>query len=307
MTEASTTSSPPSQDQDAGVSRGARRRMTLWQRLLHDRGALFGLSLLVLILVAAIGAPVIAPTSPTDSNVSRRLKPPLSTVPDLGFTLLGTDNLGRDMFSRIIYGARVSLIIGFVAVLISSLLGYLLGILAGYRGGRVDDLIMRLADIQLAFPFILLAIAVVAVIGPGLVNIVLVLGVAGWVLPARVVRAEVLSAREREHVQASRVLGATDLRIVLRHITPNVLPSLVVTSSFAAAQMIIVESALSFLGLGIAPPTPSWGNMLADGQNDLTSGWWVSTMPGVALMLTVLGINLLGDFLRDSLDHRIDV
>jgi peptide/nickel transport system permease protein len=307
MIDAPTTSPRSAGSEGAATVRGARRRPTIGMRLLFDWGAMFGVVLLLLILLAAIFAPLVAPTSPTDSDVARRLKPPLSTVPDLGFTVLGTDNLGRDMLSRIIYGARVSLLIGFVAVLISSVVGFALGMLAGYVGGRTDDVIMRLADIQLAFPFILLAIAVVAVIGPGLVNIVLVLGMAGWVLPARVVRAEVLSVREREHVYATRALGATHWRIVLRHIAPNILPSLVDTSSFAAAQMIIVESALSFLGLGIAPPTPSWGNMLADGQNYLTTGWWVSTMPGVALMLTVLGINLIGDFLRDALDQNITV
>jgi peptide/nickel transport system permease protein len=307
MIDASTTSSPAAQPEGMSSLRTSKARPSLGTRLLHDRGALLGVFLLLFIVLVAIGAPLIAPTSPTDSDVGRRLKPPLSTVTGLGFTVLGTDNLGRDMLSRIIFGARVSLLIGFVAVLISSVLGFAGGMLAGYLGGRVDDVIMRLADIQLAFPFILLAVAVVAVVGPGLVNIVLVLGIAGWVLPARVVRAEVLSAREREHVQATRALGATHWRIVIRHIAPNILPSLVVTSSFAAAQMIIVESALSFLGLGIAPPTPSWGNMLADGQNYLTSGWWVSTMPGVALMLTVLGINLVGDFLRDALDQNITV
>jgi peptide/nickel transport system permease protein len=305
MMDAPTTGTPASQSDQPPAGVRLRARASLRTKLLHDRGALIGVVVLLAIVLVAIFAPLIAPTSPTDSDVGRRLRPPLSTVTGLGFTVLGTDNLGRDMLSRIIYGARVSLIIGFVAVIISSVLGFALGMLAGYIGGRVDDFIMRLADIQLAFPFILLAVAIVAVVGPGLVNIVLVLGIAGWVLPARVVRAEVLSAREREHVQATRALGATNWRIVIWHIAPNVLPSLVVTSSFAAAQMIIVESALSFLGLGIAPPTPSWGNMLADGQNYLTSGWWVSTMPGFALMLTVLGINLVGDFLRDSLDHTV--
>ncbi len=291
------------------ASNAARRprRMSLPVRLVSDRGALLGLVILLALVVSAVFAPLVAPASPTDSEVSRRLRPPLATVPDLGVTVLGTDNLGRDMLSRIIYGTRISLLIGFISVAISTALGFALGMLAGYLGGWVDDIVMRLADIQLAFPFILLAIAIVAVIGPGLLNIMLVLGVAGWVLPARVVRAEVLSAREREHVQAARALGASSLRIVIRHIAPSILPSLVVTSSFAAAQMIIVESALSFLGLGVPPPTPSWGSMLADGQNYLTTGWWVSTAPGVALMLTVLGINLLGDFLRDTLDPNLKV
>ncbi len=273
--------------------------------LLVDRGALAGTLLLVAVVAAAVLAPTLASLSPTDSDLARRLRPPLSPIPGVGTALFGTDQLGRDVLSRILFGARVSLVIGFVSVLISAILGLGLGLLAGYRGGWVDDVVMRVADIQLAFPFILLAIAVVAVVGAGLQNIIVVLGLAGWVLPARVVRAEVLSARERDYVQAARALGASGWRIVKGHVAPSVLPSLVVTSSFAAAQMIVVESALSFLGLGVPPPTPSWGNMLSDGQNYLTSAWWVSAAPGIALMLTVLGINLLGDFLRDMLDPRL--
>lgn len=273
--------------------------------LVGDRGAFVGALLILTVVVAAVLAPALAPLSPTDSDLARRLRPPLSPIAGLGTAVLGTDQIGRDVLSRILFGARISLVIGFVSVLISAVLGLGLGLLAGYRGGLADDVVMRVADIQLAFPFILLAIAVVAVIGPGLQNIIVVLGLAGWVLPARVVRAEVLSARERDYVQAARALGASGWRIVRGHVAPSVLPSLVVTSSFAAAQMIVVESALSFLGLGVPPPTPSWGNMLSDGQNYLTSGWWVSAAPGFALMLTVLGINLVGDFLRDMLDPQI--
>jgi peptide/nickel transport system permease protein len=293
---------------DDAIPRRRRERTgprALLEQLVADRGALLGLVLLLLAVGAACLAPLLAPLSPTDSEIVRRLKPPLSAVPGIGVSLLGTDQLGRDVLSRILFGARISLLIGSVAALVAAVLGLGLGLLAGYGNRLTDDVIMRLADIQLAFPFILLAIAVVAVIGPGLLNIIAVLGVAGWVLPARVVRAQVLTSRELEYVHAARALGASRWRIVRRHLLPGVLPTLVVTSSFSAAQMIIVESALSFLGLGVPPPTPSWGNMLSDGQNYLTSGWWVSTSAGVALMLTVLSINLLGDFLRDLLDPHL--
>lgn len=285
------------------IPKGTSRRLT--SRLSADRWALAGIIFLAVLSVVAICAPLIAPSSPTASDTSLRFRPPLSVGKTGTFYLLGTDNLGRDILSRIIYGARVSLVIGFATVIISAILGLVLGVTAGYVGGWVGDLIMRFADVQLAFPFILLAISIVAVIGPGLQNIVLVLGVAGWLIPARIVRAEVLSLREREFILAARAMGAPGLYIVIRHIVPSVLPSTVVVASFTMVQMIISESALSFVGLGIPPPTPSWGGMLADGQNYLAAAWWVSTMPGLALMLTVLSIYLIGDFLRDLLDPRL--
>lgn len=274
-------------------------------RLSADRGALVAVVVLLAVACSAALASQLAPYSPTQGDVAMRLRPPLSQGPNGGMYLLGTDPLGRDVLSRVIHGARVSLVIGCVTVVISVALGFALGTLAGYVGGWLGDAIMRLVDIQLAFPFILLAIAVVAVLGPGLQTIIFVLGVAGWVIPARIVRAEVLSLCERDFVLAARGLGATQWRILSRHIARNTLPQVIVIASFAVAQMIIVESALSFVGLGVPPPTPSWGSMLADGQNYLTTAWWVTTAPGMALMLTILSINLVGDFLRDALDPHL--
>jgi peptide/nickel transport system permease protein len=283
--------------------RGSLR--TLLHRLREDAPAQAGAIVLLVIILAAVFAPNVAPLNPIDSDVAARLRPPLHSRPDGGWNVLGTDPLGRDVFSRVIYGARISLIVGFVTVFISAALGLVLGVLSGYAGGRAGAAVMRLIDVQLSFPFILLAIAVVAVIGPGLLNIVLVLGVAGWVIPARVIRAEVLKLREQEFVQASRALGGGPLHSMIKHIVPNVVPSLVVIASFTMAQMIIMESSLSFVGVGVPPPTPTWGSMLADGQNYLTNAWWVATMPGIALMVTVLSVTLVGDFLRDVLDPSL--
>jgi len=211
------------------------------------------------------------------------------------------------VLSRIIYGARVSLLVGFAAVAISGTLGVVLGLLAGFYGGAVDAVVMRLAEVQLAFPFILLAIAVVAFVGGGLVNVVLVLGLAGWMGYARVVRGQVLSAKEREYVHAARALGVDPLRLMRVHILPNVVGSAIVLGTFAVAATIIAESSLTFLGLGVEPTTPSWGSMLADGRAYLTSGWWVATFPGLAIVLTVLSVNLLGDWLRDYLDPTVQL
>jgi peptide/nickel transport system permease protein len=221
---------------------------------------------------------------------------------------LGTDTLGRDILSRVIYGARISLAVGFTAVAIAGMLGITIGLTSGYYRGRVDDVTMRLAEIQLAVPFILFAIAILAVLGPGLKNLILVLGITGWVTYARVVRGQVLSFREKEFVEAARCVGAGDLRIMFRHILPNTFASVIVIGSFAVAATILAEAALSFLGLGVPPSTPTWGGMVADGREQiLTNRWWMYLFPGVAIMLTVLAINAVGDWLRDYLDPRLRV
>jgi peptide/nickel transport system permease protein len=291
----------------------ARERESRWdaRRILRDlfrnKAALLGLVILTAITMAAILAPLVSPVDPFAQEVELRLKPPGWTTAEGRMSLLGTDHLGRDILSRLIFGARISLIIGFSAVSVAGTLGTLIGLLAGYRGGRIDDLCMRMTDTMLAMPFILLALAVIAVLGPSLRNIILVLGITSWVSYARVVRAEVLTLRTREFVAAAKALGGGGPRVVFRHLLPNVLTPVIVIATLEVARMIILESALSFLGLGVQPPTPTWGGMLADGRAYVTTAWWLATFPGLAIMLTVLGINLLGDWLRDILDPRLQL
>lgn len=276
----------------------------LWKRVKTNYNALFGLVLLLAVVIAALFSPLIAPHDPKKQVLEHRLRPPVFA----GGTsehLLGTDQLGRDLLSRIIYGARVSLMVGLAAVMLAGITGIGMGIISGMFGGWVDRAVMRLADMQLAMPFILFALAVMAVLGPGLRNVILVLGVTGWVIYGRVVRSETLSLREKEFVEASRALGHGRLKIIRRHILPNILPTAIVLATLQIANMIIAEASLSFLGLGIEPDIPSWGGMLADGRGYISTAWWVATFPGVAIMLTVLSINLIGDWLRDSLDPRL--
>jgi len=298
--------SPPGEPLAAALERTVPRRAL--RELRRNRGALAGLVILLAVIVSAAAAPWLAPFDPTLQDViDQRLRPPLweSELGEVHW--LGTDHLGRDILSRIIYGARISLAVGFGAVALSGTLGLAVGLVAGYHGGWPDDLFMRLGDIQLAFPLVLLAIALVAVIGPSLIVLIFVLGITSWVNYARVVRAEVLSLREREYVEAVLALGGGTWRVLTRHLLPNVLTPAVVMATLDVARMIIFESALSFLGLGVQPPTPAWGSMLADGRQFLVTAWWPATLPGLAIMLTVLGINLLGDGLRDALDPKLDV
>ncbi len=275
----------------------ANRRQPLLAYFRRMRLAAVGLAILLAAAILAVGAPVIAPHDPASVSLGDRLLPPLSPG-----HLLGTDALGQDVLSRVIYGARVSLVVGFAAVAISGTLGVLLGVLAGYRGRWLDDLVMRVAEIQLAFPTIILYVAVMAVLGPGLEKIIAVIGVVSWVQYARVERAMTLSIKQLEYVEAARALGARDWSIMLRHVLPNTFGPLIVVASFGLASTIVTEASLSFLGLGVPPSVPSWGSMLADGRDYLRAGWWVATFPGIALTLTVLAVNLLGDWLRDELD-----
>ena len=235
------------------------------------------------------------------------LKPPLSYNRDGELEhVLGTDSTGRDVLSRAIYGARVSFSVGLIAVSIGGGAGTILGLLAGYLGGRVDEVIMRLADIQLAFPFILFAIMVLSVLGEGVLKLILVLGVGQWVVYARIARGETLAQREKEYVEAVRALGATEWRIIFRTILPNILTPLIVIASFNVAGVILSEASLSFLGLGVPESVPTWGAMLADSRNQLLSGsWWLAVFPGVAIMLTVVSLNIMGDWMRDFLDPRL--
>jgi peptide/nickel transport system permease protein len=274
------------------------------KRFRSDSAAVLGALLMLAVIICAIAAPVLAPHDPEQADLRARLKPPAWQVDGNSDYLLGADPIGRDLLSRIIYGARISLFVGIVGTAISLLVGASLGLLAAFYGGFLDSLLMRIADAQLAFPFILLAITVMAIFGTGLVKLVLVLGITGWVGYARVIRGETLSTKEREFVHAARTIGATDRRIILRHILPNVFSSMIVLATVNIAINILLEAGLTFLGLGVDPTIPSWGGMLADGRGYIVTAWWVSTFPGLAIMLTVLGFNLLGDWLRDELDPQ---
>ena len=284
-----------------------REWAVLLGRLIRRRTALFGLAAVAIVILAALFAPALSPFDPLEQDISQRLKEPGWQDAQGQAHALGTDHLGRDILARIIYGSRIALMVGLSAVLISGLLGMAIGLIAGYFGGHVDDFFMRLADIQLAFPFILLAIAVIGVLGPSLRNIIIVIGVSSWVVYARVVRGEVLSIREREFVQAAVALCSRDGRILVRHVLPNAFTPWLVVATLDMARVIVIESALSFLGLGVQPPTPTWGGMLADGRVYLSTAWWLATFPGLAILMTVLGINLFGDGLRDTLDPRLNV
>jgi peptide/nickel transport system permease protein len=276
-------------------------------RLVRRRTALAGLIVVLAVGLAAALAPAVTPFDPLEQDISKRLRPPGSRDEAGRMHPLGTDQLGRDILARVVYGSRIAMLVGLAAVAISGVAGLAIGLASGYLGGRIDDLFMRLGDVQLAFPFILLAIAVIGVLGPSLPNIVIVIGVSSWVVYARVVRSEVLSIREREFVQAAHALGGRRGRILFRHILPNALTPWLVVATLDMARVIVIESALSFLGLGVQPPTPTWGGMLADGRVYLATAWWLATFPGIAILVTVLGINLLGDGLRDALDPRLAV
>jgi peptide/nickel transport system permease protein len=275
--------------------------------LFRAKWPLLAILILVFDVSAALLGPIVAPNDPNRQNIIKRLQPPLQEDRngEVEF-ILGTDGLGRDVLSRLIYGARISLLVGFIAVLIGGTLGTSLGLFAGYLGGRTDDVIMRLADIQLAFPFILLAIMFLVVLGPGVVNLVLVLGIGQWVTYARIARGQTVSQREKEYVEAARALGKRDLAIMFGSILPNILAPLIVIASFNVASVILAEAALSFLGLGVPPTVPTWGGMLAESRDQLLAGrWWLAVYPGVAIMMTVLSFNILGDWLRDFLDPRL--
>ncbi|MCM8749949.1 ABC transporter permease [Thermomicrobiaceae bacterium CFH 74404] len=264
--------------------------------------ALVGLFVLIGIGIASVAAPLLAPHDPAVQDIARRLVPPAwSTGGDPRY-LLGTDALGRDVLSRIIYGSRISLAVGILAVTVQGCIGVALGLLAGYYGKRVDSIIMRIADLQYALPSLILAIAIMAVLGPSLRNVILVIGITGWVYYARIVRGEVLALREQEFVVASRAIGCHSLRILLRHILPNVTSSIVVVASLQVARAIITEASLSFLGLGVPPSIPTWGGMVSEGRQYVATAWWISGISGAAIFITVMAINLVGDWIRDELD-----
>lgn len=295
-----------STDLSADARSGPRRR---WLKsLLRSPVGLLGVILVGAAVLMAVGAPLIAPLSPMEFNFRSRLLPPSWLGGEPGF-FLGTDQLGRDLLSRLIFGARISLLVGVLGVLISLLIGVTLGLISGYVGGLIDSFISRVIDTFMAIPFILLALAVVGVVGTSggnsLTILVVVLGLTGWVTFARVVRGEVLSVKNLEYVEAANALGQRDFLVIFRHVLPNVTASIIVLATLQIATVIIAESSLSFLGLGVQPPTVTWGIMLADGRDYLATSWWLSTFPGIAITLTTLGMILLGDWLRDVLDPRM--
>jgi ABC-type dipeptide/oligopeptide/nickel transport system permease subunit len=276
-----------------------------WQRLRRLRWGLGAAAVMLLIVASAVLAPWIAPHDPLAVNIRTRLRPPVWMEGGSTQHLLGTDQVGRDLLSRVIYGGRVSLVVGVAAVMISTIIGVLLGLVAGYFRGRIDWLIMTGVNVMLTFPFVLLALSVIAVLGPSLVNMIIVLGVAGWPIYTRVVRAETLAIREREFVIAGRALGMSHARIVFGQILPNLMSAIVVIATLQVAQVIILESFLSFLGLGVQPPTPAWGNMLGEGRVYMLNSWWIAAFPGLAIFITTLVINLMGNALRDWLDPHL--
>ncbi len=270
-----------------------------WYRFLRNKMAVAGGVLVILLFVVSLLASWVSPYDPNEINLNQVL-----VHPSLAH-LFGTDQLGRDVLSRIIWGAGISLKVGFVATGFSLFIGVILGALAGYYGRWVDAVIMRFVDIMLCFPAFFLILAVIAILEPSIWNIMIVIGLTGWMGITRLVRADFISLRERDFVQAARAIGAGDLRIIFRHILPNAMASVLVAATLGVAGAILTESALSFLGIGVQPPTPSWGNILTAGKNNIDIAWWLSLYPGLAILITVLGYNLLGEGIRDSLDPRL--
>jgi ABC-type dipeptide/oligopeptide/nickel transport system permease subunit len=267
--------------------------------------AIVGGILLLFILMTSMWFPFLYSIDPLAQDLLARFTPPVWQEGGTWSHILGTDNLGRDVLSRLLYGSRTSLLVGFTAVFVAELVGITLGLISGYYGGRTDSVIMRIADIFMAYPFMLLTISVIAVLGPSILNLILVLGISDWVTYARTIRGSVLSLKEKEFVEASRAIGTRDAIIIIRHILPNVVSPLLILGTLRVANIIIWESGLSYLGMGVPPPMPTWGRMLAEGRVYITEAWWLVTLPGLAIMFTILSINLLGDGLRDALDPRL--
>jgi len=273
--------------------------MGFWEMIYKNKLALTGLSIVILLFVVSLLASVIAPYDPGAIDLKNVLAPPS------GEHWFGTDQLGRDVLSRMIWGARISLKVGFVATGLAILIGTILGAVAGYYGGWIDAIIMRFVDIMLCFPTFFLILAVIAFLEPSIWNIMIVIGLTGWMGVTRLVRADFISLRERDFVRAARAIGANDARIIFMHILPNALASILVAATLGIAGAILTESALSFLGIGVQPPTPSWGNILTAGKDNIDIAWWLSLYPGLAILITVVGYNLLGEGIRDASDPRL--
>lgn len=297
------------QQTQAAIVGVGRPRRSRWVRIVgrwrRSPVGIVGTVMVATVLFVALMAPILAPHDPTQHHRRERLLPPAWLEGSNPAYLLGTDQLGRDIYSRVLYGSRISVIIGVSAVLVSGTIGATMGLVAGFYGRRIDTLISRFIDIFLSIPFIILVLSVIGVLGPSLLTIILVLGFTGWASYARVVRGETLSIREREYVLAARVIGSSGLRIAFREILPNTFASVIVLATLDVSSTILAESALSYLGLGVQPPTVTWGLMIADGREYLSSAWWMAVFPGLAISYTVLGIIFLGDWLRDVIDPKL--
>ncbi len=276
-----------------------RLLLIIGKRFARNRLSLAGAIIVLILIAISLLAPLIAPYDPTEIDVYNVLSPPSRSH------MLGTDELGRDLLSRIIWGSRVSLKVGFVAVGIAIMIGIIIGSMAGFYGGRIDSILMRFVDIMLAFPTFFLILAVIAILEPSIFTIMAVIGITGWMDVARLVRAEFLTLKERDFVDAARALGIRNRRLIIRHILPNALSPVFVAATFGIAGAILTESGLSFLGLGVQPPDPSWGNILTAGKDNIEIAWWLSLYPGLAILITVLSYNLVGEGLRDALDPRL--
>ena len=283
----------------------AKTDQTFWgifrYKFLKNKFAIAGAVTVALLFIVAIFAPFIATYDPAAIDTKKLFLPPSFT------NLCGTDDLGRDVFSRMIYGARISLTVGFVAVGIATVIGVAIGAIAGYFGGRLDEILMRFVDLMLTIPTFFLILAVIAFLEPSIYNIMIVIGITGWMGVARLVRAEFLALKERDFVAAAKAIGVSDRLIIFRHILPNAMAPVLVSATLGVAGAILTESALSFLGIGVQPPTPSWGNILTLGKDNIEYAWWLSVFPGMAIMITVLGYNLLGEGIRDALDPRVTI
>jgi len=271
-----------------------------FRKLSRSWTGMLGFSLIILLLLLSVFGGLIAPFDPMDAPLRERLLPPLTDG-----HILGTDQLGRDILSRIIAGTKVSVIIGLATALLAGLIGTVVGVIAGYFRGWIDVVLMRIVDVQLSFPFILLVLVISAVLGAGLTNIVISLALAGWVVFARVIRSEVLAIREKEFITAAIATGVPKFEILFRHILPNIFTPIIILVSLQMGTYIIAEASVSFLGFGVQPPTPAWGNMLNEGKDYIFSSWWLITFPGIAIIITTLGVNLFGDWLRDTLDPEL--
>lgn len=285
---------------DAQATQLRPRQNRIVRSLRRDPWAAVALLFLVVVIMVALLSPLIVPDDINSPSFGSRLLPPLSDG-----HIAGTDQLGRDVWGRLLLGSRISLFVGFVTVFFAALIGVPIGMIAGYFGGWFDTILMRFADVQLSFPFILLALTINAILGLGLRNIIITLVIAGWIEYARIARGETLVVREREYIQAAHVIGVSRTQMFLRHILPNIITPLIVVSTLQVARFIIAEASISFLGFGVQPPTPAWGSMVSEGLDYIYSAWWLITLPGLALAIVALAVNITGDWLRDTLDPRI--